>query len=138
MSTVSVIGASGRQGLAQIKRLLKTGYEVRALSRNAHSKMGGMAADVDIRCMNMHDESSIVAAIKGSNSVFYNQPLQMNHQRVELAERVGRACKSADISLLVWNTSSWIPDCPGDPFTYANNTIAINKLWALGLSLIHI
>jgi len=133
VSTVSVIGASGRQGLAQIKRLLKTGYEVRALSRNADSKIGGMANDVNIRCMDMNDEASIVAAIKGSDIVFYNQPLQMNHQRVELAERVGRACKEADISHLVWNTSSWIPDCPGDPFTYAHNTVAINKLWALGV-----
>ena len=133
MSTVSVIGASGRQGLAQIKRLLKTGYEVRALSRNADSKIGGMANDVNIRCMDMNDEASIVAAITGSDIVFYNQPLQMNHQRVELAERVGRACKEADISHLVWNTSSWIPDCPGDPFTYAHNTVAINKLWALGV-----
>lgn len=133
MSTVSVIGASGRQGLAQIKRLLKTGYEVRALSRNTDSKMGGMADDVDIRYMDMNDKASIVTAIKGSDSVFYNQPLQMNHQRVELAERVGRACKEADISHLVWNTSSWIPDRPGDPFTYVHNTTAINKLWALGI-----
>lgn len=133
MSTVSVIGASGRQGLAQIKRLLKTGYEVRALSRNARSIMGGMAQDVDIRCMDMQDEASLVSAIEGSNYVFYNQPLQMNHQRVELAERVGRACKNANISRLIWNTSSWIPERPGDPFTYANNTIAINKLWALGI-----
>ena len=133
MSTVSVIGASGRQGLAQIKRLLKTGYAVRALSRDTHSNMGGMADDVDIRHMEMDDEASIVSAITGSDFVFYNQPLQMNHQRVELAERVGRACKKADISRLVWNTSSWIPERPGDPFTYAHNTTAINKLWALGI-----
>lgn len=133
MSTVSVIGASGRQGLAQIKRLLKTGYEVRALSRDKDSTMGGMAAKVDVHYMDMHDEASIAKAIKGSEFVFYNQPLQMNHQRVDLAERVGRACKQADISRLVWNTSSWIPERPGDPFTYAHNTTAINKLWALGI-----
>lgn len=133
MSTVSVIGASGRQGLAQIKRLLKTGYDVRALSRDKNSSMGGLANNVSVRYMEMEDEASIESAIEGSNFVFYNQPLQLNHQREELAERVGRACKKANVSRLVWNTSSWIPDRPGDPFTYAHNTKAINRLWALGV-----
>ena len=133
MATVSVIGASGRQGLAQIARLLKSGYEVRGLSRDVRSRMGGMANTVDVRYMDIRDKDSIVTALKGSDYVFYNQPLQLNHQRVELAERVARACKKANVSRLVWNTSSWIPDCPGDPFTYANNTQAINKIWGLGI-----
>ncbi len=133
MSTVAVIGASGRQGLAQVKRLLKSGYEVRALSRDPDSQMGGMAKDVDLRCMDIEDEATMVDALKGADSVFYNQPLQLNHQRVDLAERVARACKTAEVSRLIWNTSSWIPDCPGDPFTYANNTMAINKIWAQGV-----
>ena len=132
MPIVSVIGASGRQGLAQTKCLLKSGYEVRCLSRDANSPMGGMANDVEVRSMDMNIESSIVDAIEGSDYVFYNQPLQMNHQRIDLAERVALACKTANISQLIWNTSSWIPERPGDPFTYANNTRAINKIWATG------
>ena len=33
---------------------------------------------------------------------------------------------------MVWNTSSWIPDKPGDPFTYGGNTQGINALWRSG------
>ncbi len=132
MQRVSVIGASGRQGLAQTKCLLQSGYKVRCLSRDINSEMGGLANEVEVAYMDMNDEASIVSAITNSDAVFYNQPLQMNHQRIELAERVGLACKTANISQLIWNTSSWIPERPGDPFTYANNTHAINKLWATG------
>ena len=132
MSIVSVIGASGRQGLAQVKQLLKSAYKVRCMSRDINSNMAGLASSVDVCFMDLDDEISIVKALEGSDFVFYNQPLQMNHQRVDLAERVGLACKKANIRQLVWNTSSWIPERPGDPFTYANNTRAINKLWATG------
>ncbi len=132
MAIVSVIGATGRQGLAQVRRLLKSGYEVRALSRAKQPKLGKYAEDVDTRYLNLQDQSSVVPALEGSDFVFYNQPLHLNTERVALVERIGQACKEAKVSQLVWNTSSWIPERPGDPFTYGRNTLAINKLWATG------
>lgn len=133
MTTVSVISATGRQGMAQVKRLLKAGYEVRAMSRNPKPSLGSMTKDVEIRYMDIEDEATIAPALEGSDFVFHNHPLHLNERRVELVEQVGRACKEVNVSRLVWNTSSWIPDRPGDPFTYGRNTEGINKIWALGV-----
>ena len=33
---------------------------------------------------------------------------------------------------MVWNTSSWIPDRPGEAFNYVSNTAGINALWRSG------
>ena len=133
MTTVSVIGATGRQGLAQVKRLLKSGYEVRAMSRSETPTLGSMTKDVEVRFMDIEDESTIAPALEGTDFVFYNHPLHLNQHRVELVETVGRACKEAEVKRMVWNTSSWIPDRPGDPFTYGRNTEGINRLWAIGV-----
>lgn len=133
MASVSVIGATGRQGLAQIKQLLNSGYNVRALSRSKNpASLGSMAKQVEIEFMDLEDEATIAPALQGTDYVFLNFPLNLTAQRVELVEAVGKACKKADVSRLVWNTSSWIPERPGDSHTYGRNIVAINKLWALG------
>ena len=49
MSTVSVVGATGRQGLAQVKQLLKQGYDVRALSRSDAPDLGEFTHKVRTR-----------------------------------------------------------------------------------------
>lgn len=134
MSTVAVIGATGRQGLSQVSALLKAGYEVRALSRKPNPSTLEVFADrVDFRHLDIEDEKTLIPALDGSDFVFYNHPLHLNEQKVELTERVGKACKAVNVSRLIWNTSSWIPDRPGDPYTYSRNTLAINRLWATGV-----
>jgi len=40
MALVTVIGASGRQGMAQVRQALKAGYKVRAISRQAEPFAG--------------------------------------------------------------------------------------------------
>jgi uncharacterized protein YbjT (DUF2867 family) len=133
MSTVSVVGATGRQGLAQIKQLLKQGYDVRALSRSDSPDLGDFTGKVRTRYMDIEDKSSIEAAIEGSEFVFYNQPLHLSDKREELITNLGRASKNVGIKRLVWNTHSWIPDRPGDAHTYARNTHGINALWETGV-----
>ena len=49
-----------------------------------------------------------------------------------LVGQVGAAAAALDVKRVVWNTSSWIPDKPGDAFTYAGNTKGINALWRSG------
>jgi uncharacterized protein YbjT (DUF2867 family) len=71
MSTVSVVGATGRQGLAQVKQLLKQGYDVRALSRSEAPDLGEFTDKVHTRYLDIEDRSSIEAAIEGSQFVFY-------------------------------------------------------------------
>ncbi|MGB2450709.1 MAG: SDR family oxidoreductase [Porticoccaceae bacterium] len=133
MAIVSVVGATGRQGLAQIKQLLNQGYEVRALSRNASPNLGEFTHKVQTRIMDIEDEASIEAAIEGSQYVFYNHPLNLNFKREELASSLGRASKKVGIERLVWNTASWIPDRPGDSHTYSGNTRGISALWETGV-----
>jgi len=41
MALVSVVGATGRQGLAQIRQLAAAGHKVRALSRSENPDLGG-------------------------------------------------------------------------------------------------
>jgi uncharacterized protein YbjT (DUF2867 family) len=133
MALVSVIGATGRQGLAQIRQLVAAGHSVRALSRNENPDLGPTNADIETRVIDLYDPATYVPALEGSEAVFYNHPLQLRDSRVELAGAIGAAAKQVDAQRFVWNTSSWIPDKPGDPFTYAGNTAGINALFRSGV-----
>lgn len=130
---VSVIGASGRQGLAQIRQLKAAGYSVRAISRNADHFRGTENEDIEVRPADLFEASTLAPAMEGSDYVFFNHPVQARAQRAELAASVGRAGKQINAKRVVWNTSSWIPDRAGDPFTYGWNTEGVNALWRTGV-----
>jgi uncharacterized protein YbjT (DUF2867 family) len=132
MALVAVFGASGRQGLAQVRQLRTAGHTVRAISRGADPFHGESFDDVEVRGADIYDEESVVAAMEGVDAVFYTHPLRARMDRVAGVATIGRAAKRAAVKRVVWNTSSWIPDKAGDPFTYENNTRAINALWATG------
>lgn len=135
MALITVFGASGRQGMAQVRQALKAGYEVRALSRSAHpfegSDLAG-ASGIDVRPVDLYDLDSYGPAMEGSDYVFYTHPLQARADRAVLVGQVGAAAAKLGIKRVVWNTSSWIPDKPGDAHTYAGNTVGINALWRSG------
>lgn len=133
MPLVSVVGASGRQGLAQVAQLLAAGYEVRAISRKADAMRKTPFPDVGVRVADLGDPATLAPAFEGSDAIFFNHPVQARAQRADLAEAVGRAGKAVGVRRVVWNTASWIPDRPGDPFTYRWNTDAINRLWRTGV-----
>ena len=135
MALITVIGASGRQGLAQVSQALEAGYDVRAISRQsdpfAGAKISGLDR-VEVRPMDLYDPTTYPAAIEGSDYVFYTHPLQARADRATLVGDVGKASAEAGVKRVVWNTSSWIPDKPGDAHTYAGNTAGINALWRSG------
>jgi uncharacterized protein YbjT (DUF2867 family) len=133
MALVVVFGASGRQGMAQVRQLKKAGHQVRAISRRADPFLGEDMGEVDVRPADLYDEESIYQAMVGADAAFYTHPLRARMDRVSLVASVGRAGKRADLKRVVWNTSSWIPDRAGDPFTYGNNTAGINALWRTGV-----
>ena len=133
MALVAVFGASGRQGLAQVRQLKAAGHEVRAISRRADPFYGEDMGKVEIVPADLYDEESCVEALHGADAAFYTNPLRAREDRVTLVARVGRAAKRAGVGRVVWNTSSWIPDKAGDPFTYGNNTRGINALWRTGV-----
>ena len=133
MELVSVVGATGRQGLAQMRQLAAAGYKVRALSRSLNPDFGGSFEADETRIIDLSDESTYAAAFEGSDAVFYNHPLQTREERANVVGKVGAAANAAGVQRMVWNTSSWIPDKPGDPFTHQNNTDALNALFRSGV-----
>lgn len=132
MPLVSVLGANGVQGTTQIRQLLKAGYAVRAISRHRSETLSQFES-VDFRAADLFVETSLAPAFEGSDYVFANHPVYARRERPQVLASVGRAAMSADIKRVVWNTASWIPDRPGDPFTYGDNTKAINALWRTGV-----
>ena len=135
MALITVIGASGRQGLAQVKKALEAGYDVRAISRQEDPFAGydiKGVENVEVRPMDLYDTATYRPALEGSDYVFYTHPLQARADRATLVGDVGKAAAELDVKRVVWNTSSWIPDKPGDPFTYGGNTEGINALWRSG------
>jgi uncharacterized protein YbjT (DUF2867 family) len=135
MALITVVGASGRQGMAQVRQALAAGYDVRALSRHpdpfAGAKIDGVER-VEVRPIDLYDPASYATAFEGSDYIFYTHPLQARADRAVLVGEVGKAGAAAGVKRVVWNTSSWIPDKPGDAFTYAGNTAGINALWRSG------
>lgn len=135
MALITVVSASGRQGMAQVRQALAAGYDVRALSRQADPFAGAKIDGVDrveLRPIDLYDPDSYAAAFEGSDYIFYTHPLQARADRAALVGEVGKAGAAAGVKRVVWNTSSWIPDKPGDAFTYAGNTAGINALWRSG------
>lgn len=130
---VSVVGATGRQGLAQIRQLAAAGHKVRALSRNENPDLGRSNAADEGRKIDLYDESTFVPALESSDAVFYNHPLQAQAVRSDLTGKIGAAALSVGAERFVWNTSGWIPDQPGDPHSYGANTAGLNALFRSGV-----
>ena len=128
---VAVFGAAGRQGLAQVRQLRAAGYRVRALSRRADPFLGEAYDDVEVMPADVTNDAQLAAAVHGADFVFYTHPLAAP-DRDKWIGRVGKASAEAGVRRVVWNTSSWIPERPGDPGTYAGNTRGINALWRSG------
>lgn len=141
MSLVCVFGASGRQGMAQVRQLSLAGHHVRALSRSDDPFYGAHYDNVEVMRADINDDVSIARAFDGVDAVFYTHPFRgpapgSTRERSDRAyhlDRLGRAAKAANVKRFVWNTSMWIPDRPGDPGAYAINTAAINALWRSGV-----
>ena len=133
MSLVGVIGATGRQGLAQIRQLRQSGYKVRALSRQENPQILGINIGIESRVLELENEDTFVPALKGCDILFYTHPLSLRTNRSASVALIAKACKAAGVSRIVHNTSSWIPDKPGDAYSYAQNLSSIQALWASGV-----
>lgn len=136
MSLITIVGASGRQGLAQVRQSLAAGYNVRALSRQ-QDPFAGIAIkgidSIEVRPIDLFDRETFAIAFEETDYIFYTHPLQSPLSRSETLGSLGQCAAELGVKRVVWNTSSWIPDRPGDPFTYGENTKGINALWRSGV-----
>ena len=133
---VTVFGASGRQGLAQIRQLRAQDYAVRAVTRSPERFQGPEFEGVSPLCANYNDLDSLIKACKGASGIFFTHPMFEDALNVNKhIARVGQAAKAANVNRLVYNTSSWVPDEPcGDP-SYDGNLIRENIFADSGVPL---
>lgn len=107
MKLVTVFGASGRMGQAQVRQLLLAGYQVRAITR----KKGVFKEENVMEVFaDYNDPESLDNAIKGSDAAFYNKPsFEQVTKMIDFCAAVGAAAARADIRL-IYQTAAYAPD----------------------------
>ena len=106
--TVLVTGATGGQGGAVARRLLKGGWAVRALVRDP-GKQGAKDLDAlgaDLVAGDLDDLESLRVAVRGVHGVFSVQPADLANPRSEVEVRQGKnvADAAADVAHLVYGS----------------------------------
>src|SRR5690242_13482327 len=110
MSFVTVFGASGRQGTAQVRQLVNAGYNVRAISRRPDPFLGETFANTEVVSADLDDVPSLERAVAGADAVFFTRPLIQTRDPIERIRNLGRAAKKAGVKRLVFNTSLFVPE----------------------------
>lgn len=136
LKKITVFGASGRQGLAQVRRLLADGYRVRAVTRgNAFD--GPHWFGVQTRSADYKDQASLEKACEGADAVFYTSVAFSEQSKgLRFAKAVGAAAKAAGVKRLIFNTSSWVPNTPVGQAGYDGRLAMENALEAAGVPLV--
>jgi uncharacterized protein YbjT (DUF2867 family) len=115
--TVTVFGASARQGQAQVRQLLRQGYRTRAISRQREIFAAPAFRDVTVVNADYNDPASLAKACEGADAVFYQSPqLGTRDQIMQQSLNVADAAKAAGVKRFVLNSTMWAPDRPcGQP-----------------------
>tara|TARA_B100001121_G_scaffold113415_1_gene99945 strand:+ start:102 stop:1037 length:936 start_codon:yes stop_codon:yes gene_type:complete len=107
MKLVTVFGASGRMGQAQVRQLLLAGYKVRAITRKKSVFKNENVTEVSA---DYNDPESLDNAMKGSDAAFYNKPsFEQVTKMIDFCAAVGAAAGRADIRL-IYQTAAYAPD----------------------------
>ncbi|MCL5020253.1 MAG: NmrA/HSCARG family protein [Bacteroidetes bacterium] len=105
---VLVAGATGKQGGAVARALLREGYKVKALTRNPASAAAGELRKLgaEIAVGDLTHEDSLAEALKGVRVVFaMTTPFQSDHDtEVAQGKNIVDAAKSAGVSHLVFSS----------------------------------
>ncbi|HEY7977661.1 MAG TPA: NmrA family NAD(P)-binding protein [Rhizomicrobium sp.] len=118
MSFVTVFGASGRQGLAQVRQLTKAGHRVRAISRRSDPFLGERFDNTEVMAADLDDADSLARAVAGADVVFFTRPLIQARDPIARITALGCAAQKAGVKRLVFNTSLYVPEKPIGQFTY--------------------
>lgn len=136
IKTVCVFGASGRQGIAQIKALLEHGYWPRGLMRDPSKFPGHVPDGLALMAADYKDEASLTRAMNGADAVFLTPPSFTEvGQGFANAVRVATIAKACGVKRLILNTSMYVPDEPmGEPI-YDGRLALEDALEATGIAL---
>ncbi|KAK5174723.1 uncharacterized protein LTR77_001805 [Saxophila tyrrhenica] len=110
---VSVFGASGVQGAAQVSALSLAGHHPVAVSRNPKpTSIDGK--EIETCAADFTDTSGLKRAVKDAEAIFLNLPstsFQPADTTIAAAKAVGEAAKGSEKKpLIVFNTSMPVPD----------------------------
>ena len=136
MKIITIFGASGRQGLSQIKVALEHGYRVRAVTRNPVNFPLDTTDPMSVICADYHDDHSLKTACEGAEAVFLTPTsFTDSFKNSEKMFSVAQAAKAAGVKRLVLNTSMFVPNEPiGEPI-YDGRLNLENTLEATGVPL---
>lgn len=141
MTRVTVFGASGVQGAAQVTALVKGGHHPIAVSRSLKPlKIDGK--DVETCAADFSNSNTLESAVKDAEVIFLNLPstsFQPAEPTIAAARAVGEvAKKTPSVKLIVFNTSMPVPDESKNIEAQDHRRIMRDLLRGMGLPLISV
>lgn len=121
---IVVLGATGQQGGAAAKHLVRDGWRVRAIVRDpAGAKARALAgAGIELAAGDLNDRASLDAALRGAYGVFSVQPSAGQPQygvtgedEIRLGKSVADAAKAAGVEHLVYTSVDGVELAAGIP-----------------------
>ena len=110
-SVIVVTGATGRQGGAVARSLLKDGWRVRALTRKPDSQKARILAGLGAEVVqgDMNDRSSLEAALRDAYGVYSVQNPMLSNLETEISQGklVADAANAAKIQHLVYGSAGF-------------------------------
>jgi uncharacterized protein YbjT (DUF2867 family) len=135
---VAVVGATGRQGSAVVRHLLKEGWQVRALTRNPSSEAAqallGLGAEV--QQVDTEDPGSLRPAFQGAYGVFNVQNPMTSGLDAEVRQgsNVADAAAEAGIRHVVYGAAG-VSDQPTGVGSWDSKLVIARRFRDLGLPL---
>jgi uncharacterized protein YbjT (DUF2867 family) len=135
--TVSVFGASGRQGQAQLRELIAQGYWPRAVSRHKEIFQSAGLDGIGIMAGDYADTASLDRVLGKADALFFQPPQVERPDRILMfARHVGEAAVRARVKRVVVNSTMWAPDAPCGQPMYDLVLMIENIFSDLGLPLV--
>ena len=113
IKTVTVFGASGRQGQAELRELIAQGSWPRAASRSKNLFSAAGLDSVAVMTADCADTASLDRVLKNADAVFFQPPQAERPDHIlRYAKSVAEVSKRAGVSRVVVNSTMWSPDQP--------------------------
>ena len=110
---VAVFAASGRVGQAQVRQLLKHGYETVAVSRNPRIFKDPQFRGASVIPADFNDRASLDNVFGQVNAAFVQLPsFGSPDDLLRQARNIAQAAVAANSERLIFNSTMWTPDSP--------------------------
>ncbi|CAN7278950.1 NmrA family NAD(P)-binding protein [Paenibacillus sp. LjRoot153] len=131
---ILVYGAAGVQGNAVAKQLLEIGYDVRTLVRSEAKAEQLRSQGFSAVIGDLADVNSLHAAHQGVSKVLLLLPVDFNLNRLKnYVSNALEAAKRANIALLVFNASIFVPETTSDSTALEIKRVLIDEVKNSGI-----